>query len=614
MPRPPIGRRGATVDTAHAMVGPTTTKEVLYVSATRGKEANFVYVDTHYDPDPQTSHGETLEPITAKEVLTGVLRNEGAEVAAHEAIRRELHEAQGMERLCAEYQTLATEAQAERWDALLARSGLSDDDLAVVTDSAARGPLFAALRDAEARGLDVDDALPRLVAGRSLADAADVASVLHGRVDRWTQASSGRRRQTGHLIAGLIPRVQGVSDPDMARALFRTGRRHRTTGPLVGTRGDRGQPRLATALGTPAERTRPAGALVARSVDRRGLPGPLAHRGSRPPRPGTGSGEPRTNRTAREGALGREVGEGDQHTRSGPAEQSSLGATGRDFAGDRNLRELSLVLTCPLPAHRSHVPFEYQSVKVGHLSPARWTLPDSSRRARCNSLVGRYYDPGTGQFLSVDPDVAETGQPYAYTGDDPVNAVDPLGTMVNEGPGEQIAGNSAACAAAASSLDFKDQVDGILDDEAAYNAVSHGSALPFLEKAGLALGMLVPGFDDGPDEDLLSAAGSAGGGAAADEGTSALSFVPGDLFETSISSSAGNVGVLAEVGVDGSQLTLSDVTVYGESGDLVNEVGPGQFLALRNEVAQQAAAEALIHFESPGFVWPAARRVLPERS
>jgi hypothetical protein len=211
--------QGTTVDTAHAMVGPATTKEVLYVAATRGKEANFLYVDTAYDPDPQTSHGEILEPITAKEVLTGVLRNEGAELAAHEAIRREQHEAEGMERLSAEYQTLATEAQGERWDALLARSGLSDDDLAAVAASVARGPLFAGLRDAEARGLDVDEVLPRLVAGRSLADAVDVASVLHGRVDRWSQAAGGRRRQTGHLIAGLIPRVQGVSDPDMARAL-----------------------------------------------------------------------------------------------------------------------------------------------------------------------------------------------------------------------------------------------------------------------------------------------------------------------------------------------------------------------------------------------------------
>jgi hypothetical protein len=201
------------------MVAPTTTKEVLYVSATRGKEANLLYVDTHYDPDPQTSHGEALEPLTAKAVLVAVLRNEGAEVAAHEMIRREQHDAESMERLSAEYLTLATEAQAERWDALLARSGLSDDDLAAVAASAARGPLFAGLREAEARGLDVDEVLPRLIAGRSLADAADIASVLHGRVDRWSQAAGGRRRQTGHLIAGLIPRVQGVSDPDMARAL-----------------------------------------------------------------------------------------------------------------------------------------------------------------------------------------------------------------------------------------------------------------------------------------------------------------------------------------------------------------------------------------------------------
>jgi hypothetical protein len=41
--------------------------------------------------------------------------------------------------------------------------------------------------------------------------------------------------------------------------------------------------------------------------------------------------------------------------------------------------------------------------------------------------VGRYYDPATDQFLSVDPLVAETGQPYAFTEDDPLNATDPTG-------------------------------------------------------------------------------------------------------------------------------------------------------------------------------------------
>ena len=130
--------QGRTVDTAHAMVAQTTTREVLYVSATRGKEANRLYVDTHYDPDPQTSHDAALEPMTAKDVLGGVLRNEGAEMAAHEMIRRECHQAEGMERLSAEYLTLASEAQSQRFDALLARSGLSDDDLAAVAASAAR--------------------------------------------------------------------------------------------------------------------------------------------------------------------------------------------------------------------------------------------------------------------------------------------------------------------------------------------------------------------------------------------------------------------------------------------------------------------------------------------
>jgi conjugative relaxase-like TrwC/TraI family protein len=211
--------QGRTVDTAHALISSTTTREVLYVMATRGRASNRIYVDTHYDPDPQTSHDQASEPVTAKEVLAGVLRNEGADVAAHDMIKHQQAEAEGMERLSAEYLTLAALAQQDRWDALLVRSGLSDSDLATVRASTALAPLLAAFREAEARGLDIESAFPRLVAGRSLADAADVAAVLHGRVERWTQVACGRSRRADNLIAGLIPRAQGVSDPEMAHAL-----------------------------------------------------------------------------------------------------------------------------------------------------------------------------------------------------------------------------------------------------------------------------------------------------------------------------------------------------------------------------------------------------------
>jgi RHS repeat-associated protein len=44
-------------------------------------------------------------------------------------------------------------------------------------------------------------------------------------------------------------------------------------------------------------------------------------------------------------------------------------------------------------------------------------------------LDARYYDPTTGQFLSVDPLNAVTQQPYSYTDDDPINGTDPTGLL-----------------------------------------------------------------------------------------------------------------------------------------------------------------------------------------
>ena len=189
--------------------------------------------------------------------------------------------------------------------------------------------------------------------------------------------------------------------------------------------------------------------------------------------------------------------------------------------------------------------------------------------------------------MSVDPLVDETGQPYAYTGDDPVDQNDPSGqaaghlspTAVCE---DEHAQDMSSCIRTESQRIGEGPFD-------AYDTCELASSRP--EALGLVLAVATGGFGDVIE--ALGASADAGDAAAtaAQAQAAASSFVPGELFETTIGSSAGSVGVLAEVAIDGSQLTLSDLTIYGESGDLVNEVGPGQFLALRNAIAQEAASE-----------------------
>jgi len=69
-------------------------------------------------------------------------------------------------------------------------------------------------------------------------------------------------------------------------------------------------------------------------------------------------------------------------------------------------------------------------------------VPQRCRRRRPARLETRvvdhrYYDPATAQFLSVDPRVAVTGMPYAFTGGDPVNQSDPSG-LCNDVQGKHV--------------------------------------------------------------------------------------------------------------------------------------------------------------------------------
>jgi len=211
--------QGRTTETSHTLVSPTTTREVLYVAATRGRECNIIYVDTSFDPDPDTSHDSTAIQSSATNVLAGVLANEGADLSAHETLEIAQRRVEDFAVLAAEYETLASVALQQRFDELLDRAGLGAERLEQIRQSASYGPLLAALREAESRGLDVNRHFPELVAARSFVDAEDPASVMNARVHRWAKTAGSNRRHGVNLVAGLIPRAIGVTNPDMARAL-----------------------------------------------------------------------------------------------------------------------------------------------------------------------------------------------------------------------------------------------------------------------------------------------------------------------------------------------------------------------------------------------------------
>lgn len=210
--------QGITVDTAHVVVTTSTTRENLYVSMTRGRGSNIAYVvldqpdDSHTTPEP--------EDVTARTVLFGVLQHSGSDESAHQTIEAEQERYGGIARLAAELETIAADAQHDRFVKLLSRSGLTPEQHEAVVSSTAFGPLSAALRRAEASHHDLEQVVPRIVAQHSLGDADDVAAVLTYRLNEATaRIPCGSHGLESRLIAGLIPEPLGPMDDEDRQAI-----------------------------------------------------------------------------------------------------------------------------------------------------------------------------------------------------------------------------------------------------------------------------------------------------------------------------------------------------------------------------------------------------------
>ena len=209
--------QGLTVDTSHVVVSSTTTRENLYVSMTRGREANIAYValdkpdEVHAPPEP--------DEVNARTLLYGVLKHSGADLSAHEMVVEEQEKWSSIAQLAAEYETIAAVAQRDRWVGVVGSCGLTDEQVDSVFRSDAFGPLTAELRRAEASGHNVDRLLKAVVARRSLADADDVGAVMISRLRNAAPPAGGQRRTEPRHIAGMIPVADGPMAPEMMTAL-----------------------------------------------------------------------------------------------------------------------------------------------------------------------------------------------------------------------------------------------------------------------------------------------------------------------------------------------------------------------------------------------------------
>lgn len=197
--------QGATVDTGHALVDPdTASRELLYVAMTRGKQSNHAYV-IQPDPHEVETHLDPPEEKTRVEQLARVLARNDAELTATETLTRETDKHASLSTLLDEYDVLAREAQAQRWEAFLDIAPFPEN----VADEVFTSPYYERLESALARhesaGQSPTTALTALAPRLTPAtEQTDPARQLTSMLDEATRRLPHGRSTTPGRVAGLI--------------------------------------------------------------------------------------------------------------------------------------------------------------------------------------------------------------------------------------------------------------------------------------------------------------------------------------------------------------------------------------------------------------------------
>jgi hypothetical protein len=147
--------QGRSVDTAHAYVTASTTREPLYVMATRGRECNRFYVDTMWDPDQQTAH-DGIDPLDPADVLRAVLARPGADTSATATGAAEAAAAASPDRAAAEGAAILETRREHRYLEILTAAGVPESDIENAKEGDRWRDLLATMHHAERMGVALD--------------------------------------------------------------------------------------------------------------------------------------------------------------------------------------------------------------------------------------------------------------------------------------------------------------------------------------------------------------------------------------------------------------------------------------------------------------------------
>ncbi|MDJ0324374.1 MobF family relaxase [Cryobacterium sp. PH31-AA6] len=162
--------QGMTADTAHVLADSSTSRELVYVGLTRGKEANHLYVET-----------EDAQPMS--DVLASIAGHSDGMLSATETIRAEQTRVDDLVTLIDQYGDVAERANTIRFTQLVGHT-LGEQYAGKLTSSDSWGAVTAALTRAEIIGLDPVSVLRDSWNERERGTADDVGAVLSHRMER----------------------------------------------------------------------------------------------------------------------------------------------------------------------------------------------------------------------------------------------------------------------------------------------------------------------------------------------------------------------------------------------------------------------------------------------